>query len=440
MNLVWDTPKMALRCALSAAGAVVVLAGCAPAPPAPDQSGPPPAPHATTEPDCVAVAEARGHSEAASVPDRAASGEGRVDLARTSTDAPPIVLTGLAADGSPEILSVGPEELDDAFAAMSARQVRVVGAEFDRPVSIAATAAPVPLSNDPRATADQLWGVSALGFPQLWEQGLTAARVTVAVVDTGVDAYHPDLCGNVRAGAAFVGNTPTPAGPGSSDGNGHGTHVAGIIAATKDNGIGIVGAAPSALILPVRVLDPTGTGYTSDLARGITWAVDNGADVVNLSLGGSTVSTAVQTAVDYAAGRGVFVVAAAGNKDGAGAPDLPQYPAAGANTLAVAAIGPTFDVPGFSIRGTYVDVAAPGQSILSTVPNGYALMDGTSMATPFASATAALLLGVDPTMSPAQLTDRMTSTAIDRGTPGRDSSYGSGVLAPVAAVSPVPGA
>ena len=189
------------------------------------------------------------------------------------------------------------------------------------------------------------------------------------------------------------------AGNGEVDPAGHGTHVAGIIAAHANNGVGIAGAAPGVKILPVRVLDASGSGSSSDVAEGIIWAADHGARVINLSLGGGP-SPGMQIAMQYALSKQVVTFAAAGNayQDG----NLPTYPAAYPEAIAVAAIDSNLQHADFSNTGSYVDLAAPGDLIWSTYGQGhsqYALMSGTSMATPYATATAALVLGENPNLS-----------------------------------------
>lgn len=287
------------------------------------------------------------------------------------------------------------------------------------------------------------WGIGAVQAGTAWS--LTrGAGVTVAVIDTGVDAGHEDLAGQVLAGVDLTGWTARAGG--GIDPNGHGTHVAGIIAAA-DNGVGGVGVAPEAKVLPVRVLDEDGAGYASDVAEGIIYAVDHGALVINLSLGGPVASAAQEAAIEYAAQKGVAVLAAAGNS-GTGAP--PEYPAAYASVIAVAATTPENSVATFSTRGSYVDLAAPGTMILSTLPgNEYAFESGTSMATPFAAGVAALARSVDASAA-LDVQGLLTRTAIDIDVAGVDSASGAGlVCAPCAlgaegpsqpAVQPAPSA
>jgi type VII secretion-associated serine protease mycosin len=280
------------------------------------------------------------------------------------------------------------------------------------------------LSADPRRS--EQWGLDTLGAESAWRVATGGGQV-IAVIDSGVKPDHPDLLGHVSPGI---------------DPLGHGTHVAGIIAATAGNGVGVAGLAPEATILPVRVLDSTGSGASSDVARGIIWAADHGATVINLSLGSDVdradnpADPTMRTAVQYAVGKGIPVAAAAGNErlDGNAA----SYPAAYPEVVAVAATDRRGSPGWFSTTGGYVDVAAPGVDILSTVPTGYQSQEGTSMATPFVAATLALLRERHPEDSPAQLQARLESTATDVATPGRDPETGVGLINPDRALgSPV---
>src|SRR4051794_271767 len=194
------------------------------------------------------------------------------------------------------------------------------------------------------------WDLATMNVPAAWQQS-TGSGVTVAVLDTGVDAAHPDLAGQVLPGIDLVTGTSGV----SSDPHGHGTHVAGTIAAAAGNGVGVAGIAPGARVLPVRVMDATGTGTMSTVATGITWAADHGARVINMSLGATVQVAAVTNAVAYARSKGVVVVAAAGNDRADGSPAL--YPAADPGVVAVAATDSTDAYSSFSNRGGYVDVA-----------------------------------------------------------------------------------
>jgi subtilisin family serine protease len=254
-------------------------------------------------------------------------------------------------------------------------------------------------------------------FDAAWTAEKSGAGVVVAVVDSGVDGAHPDLAGQLIPGNDFVAST---GGNGCVDPNSHGTHVAGIIG-QADNTVGGIGAASGVQILPVRVLGASGGGSSTDVANGITWAVDNGADVINLSLGGSD-SPAIHDAVDYALANGVAVVAAAGNcgqYDAEKCPvvNAPLYPAAYPGVIAVGALSvngsPNANTrASFSNNNTYIAIAAPGVSIYSSVPGGgYGAKSGTSMAAPFAAAAVALILEVCEGESPAAVMSKLQSAA-----------------------------
>jgi type VII secretion-associated serine protease mycosin len=274
------------------------------------------------------------------------------------------------------------------------------------------------------------WALDKVSFESAW--ALTRGHgVTVAVVDTGVRADHEDLQNVVLPGKDYV----DPAGNGWNDQNGHGTHVAGIIAAAASNGVGIAGGAPNVKILPVRVLDANGTGYSSNVASGVIWAADHGARVINLSLGGTTPSAGTRAAIQYANGKGALVLAAAGN--GAQSGNQAIYPAAFPEAVAIGAVGSNLVRAPFSNWGTYVDLAAPGVNIRSTYNSSrtaYADMSGTSMATPYASAAAALAAAENPKMSAAGIRDALEATAIDLGPAGPDGEYGRGLINPAGAV------
>lgn len=281
--------------------------------------------------------------------------------------------------------------------------------------------------NDPRLSSQ--WGIARIGAPAAWDITRASSSVVVAVVDSGVDPTHPDLAGRVVAGRDHVANDADP-----SDEHGHGTHVAGIAAASTDNGIGIAGTAPGATILSERVLDSTGSGYMSWIAAGIVHAADSGAQVINLSLSGSTGTRALRDAVLHARAKGAVVVCAAGND---GSSTLP-YPAAYPECITVGATDSSDRRASFSNTGAEVDLVAPGVSILSTVRGAsYASWNGTSMATPFVSGTAALLVAQGRDRDAVELA--LTSSARDLGAAGRDTTFGHGLLQASAAVA-TPGA
>jgi subtilisin family serine protease len=260
------------------------------------------------------------------------------------------------------------------------------------------------------------WTIGAPGddidVVRAWESGITASDVTVGIVDSGADLAHPDLKPNLLSGGYdFVDHDTVP-----DDRNGHGTHVAGIIGAAGDNGVGVSGVAWKASLLPVRVLDKDGSGSTSTAAAGYTYAAMQGARVVNVSLGGDRPSQTEYTALRNA--RNTLFVVAAGN-DGENVDTTDSYPCAYdlPNVLCVAATGGDDRLAGFSDYGaTSVDIAAPGVDILSTYPTSfgnssdygaYQWLSGTSMAAPEVTGAAALVLGQDPDLSPWQLREKL---------------------------------
>ena len=274
---------------------------------------------------------------------------------------------------------------------------------------------------------DQQWGLTAIGVPSVWSI-TRGAGVTVAVIDSG-SGPHPDLDANMEVGRTIIDSIESAGMRDVSD-EGHGTHVAGIIAAAADNGVGGAGVAPQARILPIRTLEPNGEGTARDVSKAVRFAVDAGAKVINLSLGRKSEYTPLTSAIQYAVDRNVLVVAAAGNY---GADSGPVWPAASDLTLAVTAVDRTNNVTSFDQRGDYIDLAAPGTSILSTARNDYELQSGTSMAAAFVSGAAALLFAAQPSITAAQVRDILQRTATDIGSPGRDTTFGYGLVNLVAA-------
>ncbi len=265
------------------------------------------------------------------------------------------------------------------------------------------------------------WGLASINAPAAWDIS-GGSNVTIAIVDTGIDLDHEDFnCpGKLVPGYDFVNLDTQP-----DDDNGHGSHVAGIAAACSNNSRGISGVAWGAQLMPIKVLNASGSGYYSDLLAGIQFAVDNGARIINLSLGGTVDSALLKSAVTYAHDRGALVVAAAGNYGSAG--NSIFYPAAYDYTLAVAATDAGDNWASFSEHHPYVDVAAPGVSIYSTWKNGvYATLSGTSMATPHVSGLAALIWSLEPFLARDDVWSRIESTSDDLGDPGRDDYFGYG--------------
>lgn len=264
-------------------------------------------------------------------------------------------------------------------------------------------------------------------LPRAWDVE-TGGGIVVAVLDTGVDAAHPDLAGHVLPGVDLVNGDAD-----ASDDNGHGTMIAGVIAATGDNGQGSVGAAPDASVLPVKVLDGDAEGDDSTVAEGIAWAADHGADVITLAFAGFEESPVLRDVIADAVAQGVVLVAASGNEG----EDLPLYPAAYApevpGFLTVSATDSQGGLTGYSSWGDAVTLAAPGD-LHTTVPGGsYAFVSGTSMAAGFVAGAAALVLA-DASATPAQVEARLVATARDAGPRGVDPYFGGGVLDAAAAL------
>ena len=209
-------------------------------------------------------------------------------------------------------------------------------------------------SNDPYAPNQ--WYLAKLEAAQAWDVTTGSASLTVAILDTGVLATHPDLNGKVLAGYDFVNNDADP-----TDDNGHGTAVAGVSAASSNNQLGVAGIAWVNPILPVKVLAADGSGSHSAIANGIAWAADRGARVINLSLGGTSSSSTLQNAINYAWNKGAVIVAAAGNNGN----NVACYPAACQNVVAVSATDSLDARPSRSNFGSYIDIAAPGADIVT---------------------------------------------------------------------------
>ncbi|WP_379138226.1 S8 family peptidase [Paenibacillus sp. sgz500958] len=262
------------------------------------------------------------------------------------------------------------------------------------------------------------WNLPAIETQKGWSVSKGNNDVIVAVVDTGVQASHPDLQGKLLAGYNAITSGSTP-----DDDVGHGTHVAGIIGAVVNNSEGVAGISWYNKILPVKALDNSGAGTTYSVAEGIIWAADNGAKVINLSLGNYADSQFLHDAIKYAYDRDIVIVSAAGNDN----TERPGYPAAYPEVLAVAATNAAGERASFSNYGDYIDVSAPGESIASTYPdNQYAALSGTSMASPHVAALAGLVRSVNPELSNTEVMKLMMNNAIDLGTPGQDKYYGYG--------------
>lgn len=261
------------------------------------------------------------------------------------------------------------------------------------------------ITND--ASLSQQWGlfkINAANYIQssAWDETISNPTVKIAILDTGIDESHPELSGKIISSTNFT-SSPT-----NSDLVGHGTHVAGIAAASTNNGSGIAGTGYNTTLLNGKVLGDNGSGYYSWIANGIVWAADQGAQVINLSLGGTSSSLTLQDAVNYAWNKGSVIVAAAGNT---GNSNL-HYPAYYQNAIAVAATDENDIKASSSTYGNWVDVAAPGVSIYSTYKgNSYISKSGTSMATPFVAGTSALIWAKGLCTSNICVRDQLEKTA-----------------------------
>ena len=295
-----------------------------------------------------------------------------------------------------------------------------------KPSNLGKTPAPQPVQSLP-------WGADRGDAELGWPGGNTADPVKVAVVDTGISKDHPDL--QVQGGYNAINPTKS-----WNDDNGHGSHVAGIVAAFN-NSIGVVGVGPAVDLLAIKVLSRSGSGFLSDVIEGIQWAMNNGAQVINLSLGSSSGSQAMHDAVAAAHNAGVVVVAAAGNSGGA-----VIYPAAYPEVIAVSATDSNNFLASFSSFGPEVDLAAPGVGILSTYKGtGYATFSGTSMAAPHVTGAAALVLNTpvgtydadgDGLWNPSEVQKKLQDRATDLGNLGFDNLYGWGLVNAYNAVQP----
>ncbi|HEY3375362.1 MAG TPA: S8 family serine peptidase [Candidatus Aquicultor sp.] len=280
---------------------------------------------------------------------------------------------------------------------------------------------------------NQQWSLPKIGVPQLWESfnGASAPEVIVAVIDTGVDYNHPDLEGKVIKGRDFANNDADP-----MDDCGHGTHIAGTIAAILNNNLGVAGIAPSAKILAIKALDGEGIAYDSTVAEAITYAADQGAEIINLSLGGEEYSKTVEDSIVYARQKGCLVIASAGND----ATDVPYYPASYPLVLSVSATDANDALAEFSNYGQYIDIAAPGVDIVSTLfdtneGSCFASMTGTSMAAGAISGVAALIAAKYPNYTMDQISRIVLRSTTDLGDVGRDDRFGYGRIDASKAIS-----
>lgn len=273
------------------------------------------------------------------------------------------------------------------------------------------------------------WAPPAVSAPAAWDVTFGSSTIVIAVVDTGVDNSHPDLASKIVGEYSFVGSV--------KDGFGHGTHVAGIAAAITNNGIGIAGLCPNCSILSVKVLNDQGSGYTSDVASGITYAASHGARVINLSLGGNGRTQTLDSALQYALANNALPVCAMGNNDNGSSTATPE-PAYWYSCLSVIATDETNGKASFSNFGIKADVSAPGVAVLSTMPTypvvlnnygyyeNYDALSGTSMATPIVAGIAGLVLSENPGLTANEVKGIIEATAGDGST--WNSTFGFGLV------------
>jgi len=274
----------------------------------------------------------------------------------------------------------------------------------------------------------QQWGLRRIGLPTAWDQTRGAAGVVVAVLDTGVDASQPDLAGAVLPGFNVIANNTD-----TSDVEGHGTSVAGVIAARSNNTAGVAGICWTCSILPVKILGDDGTGDMATLATGIVRAADAGARVINMSLGGPAGSATLDQAISYAVAKNAVLVAAAGNNG----VETPFYPAANPNVISVAATDENDQLYSWSNRGTWVNVTAPGCDPATAPGARYVNFCGTSAAAPVVAGLAALTVSAQPTAGRADVMRAITqSTDPLQSLPGRiDAPKSLTAIAPTKATS-----
>ncbi|SFB25373.1 MULTISPECIES: S8 family peptidase [unclassified Bacillus (in: firmicutes)] len=262
------------------------------------------------------------------------------------------------------------------------------------------------------------WGSLRTGGQQVNNQGITGTGVKVGIIDTGIYATHPQL--KVSGGYNFVsGNTNF------NDDNGHGTHVAGIVAAKQAATNTFYGIAPNAELFGLKVLNSDGDGYVSDIVAAIDWSIANDMDIINMSLGLYEPVFALEDAVNRAYSQGIIVVAAAGNDGGV---NTVNYPAKYKSVISVSALDQKDIIADFSSTGREVEISAPGDRIYSSYLGGFAYLSGTSMAAPHVTGIIALYKQKYPTYSHEKIRQMIDGNAIDLGPIGRDATYGYGLV------------
>jgi len=318
------------------------------------------------------------------------------------------------------IVQLPPNASEKAVAALLSKNKHLKFAEPDMIYK------PDTTANDPYF--GNAWHLPKIQATTAW--GTTRGdEITIAILDSGVDANHADLAGKLVAGWNFYDNNSN-----TSDVYGHGTKVAGAAAATTDNAMGVASVAGNARIMPIRITDTSGMGYTSMMAKGLTWAADRGVRVANISFGGAGSST-VQSAAQYLKNKGGLLIMAAGNSGS-------ESTIAPSDTLVVVSGTTSSDArASWSSYGRFVDVAAPGAGIWTTVRGGsYSAVSGTSFASPVTAGVVALMMAANPVLSPSDIEKHLFSSSVDLGSAGVDKYYGYGRINAAAAVLAVQGA
>lgn len=307
-----------------------------------------------------------------------------------------------------------------------------------------------PVVNEPAADVPQQagtpndalfskqWHHATVGSVPAWAKQKGSKNILVAIVDTGVDCGHPDLAANMDTSKTFTAYGDD----GCADKQGHGTHVAGTVAAVANNQIGVAGVAPDVRLMSAKVLSDSGSGSYASVAAGIVAAADAGAQIISMSLGGPANSAVITEAIKHAISKGAMPVAAMGN-DGN---ERPSYPAAIDGVFSVGATDISNKIARFSQYGSHIDISAPGVNIMATFPRNasgmpgkdYGAISGTSMATPIVSAVAALVMSQNPGISVAQVESILKASAKDAGDPGFDKYFGAGIVNAEAALNASP--
>lgn len=286
----------------------------------------------------------------------------------------------------------------------------------------------------------QQYSPQRISAPAAWDVTHGSSSVVIAILDTGIDCLHEDIAGKCLPGHDFISNVPIGSAVNSDD-HGHGTHVTSIAAGVTNNGVGVAGICWLCQYMPVKVLDSGGGGTWAQIAAGIRFATDNGAHIINMSLGGTGSDGDVNSAVDYAFNRGVLIVSACGNNS---FDSNCLYPASYSNSMAVSCTDSTDTICDFSSRGTEVDISAPGLSVLAAAstgfcplcdPSGYRSLSGTSMSTPHVVGVAGLIKSIRPTITVNSLWGLLEVSSDDRGPVGWDTSWGAGRLNALKAVT-----